>query len=144
MNATLEFLKINAKAIAGFVAGLILNAVQAVLSGQAPWPKTMQEWVTYLGTSLLAGVMVWVTGNKLTVTQITTNAVKQGVTVITQQAIETAADAAAVAVHTATGSLPTSAADPVNLVAKEVSDTVTNVLKGVADNFPGDLLKNVA
>jgi hypothetical protein len=137
MNGFTEFLKHNAKAIAGFVAGLLLNAFQAVLSGQVPWPTSLGEWGKYLGTSLIAGVMVWATGNKLTVPQITKGAVQQGVTVITGAAIDIAANAAEQAVHTATAALPDMAANPINDVAKSVSDTVTNVLKGVASNFPG-------
>lgn len=136
----LEFIKVNAKSIAGFVAGLVLNALTAVINGQVPWPKTLAEWGQYLGTSLLAGVMVWATGNKLTEKQIVKSAVEQGITVVTDTAIDVAATAAVGAVHQATAQLPASAEKAVNEVAQQVSDTVTTVLKGVSSNFPEKLL----
>ena len=142
MNGILEFIKVNAKGIAGFVAGLIINAITAVINGQVPWPQTLAAWGQYLSTSLLAGIMVWVTGNKLTQGQIVKGAVQQGISVVTNSAIDTTAQAAQSAVHEATKNLPATAASAVNDVAKQVSDTVTNVLKGVADNFPGVDLKD--
>lgn len=136
MSEILEFIKVNAKSIAGFVAGLILNALTAVINGSVPWPENLKEWGQYLGTSLLAGVMVWATGNKLTEKQIVKEAVKQGVTVVTNTAIDVAATAAVGAVHEATANLGPEASVTVNKVAQQVSDTVTDVLKGVANNFP--------
>lgn len=133
----LEFLKVNAKAIAAFVAGLLLNAITAVINGQVPWPQSLKEWGQYLGTSLVAGVMVWATGNKLTQQQIVKGAVAQGVTVVTNAAINTAANAAEDAVVEATKALPAPVSSAVKDVAQQVSATVTNVLKDVADNFPG-------
>lgn len=144
MNGIMEFLKHNAKSIAGFVAGLLLNAVQQVINGQVPWPTSLKEWGQYLGTSLVAGLVVWATGNKLTVGQITAGAVQQGVTVITKTAIDTTAQAAEGAVHAATRNLPAEVGASADLVAHQVSDVVTNVLKGVADNFPSVDLRNVA
>lgn len=134
MRETLEFIKVNAKAIATFFLGLMLNAIQAVVSGQAPWPQTLKAWGVYLGTSLIAGVAVWATGNKLTVPQIVNGAVQQGVTVIGKNAIDTVANAAENAIENAVKNKPYGA--PMNDVAQQVSNTVTTVLKGVADNFP--------
>lgn len=147
MNGIIEFVKVNAKAIAAFVVGIILNAIQAVVNGQAPWPHTLKDWGIYLGTSLVAGVAVWATGNKLTTGQVIKGAVQQGVTIIANNTIDKVADAAVGAVHEATTSsfLPDGVATPINDVAQQVSDTVTNVLKGFADNiiFPAVDLKNV-
>lgn len=143
MNGIIEFLKHNAKAIAGFVAGLIISAVQAVISGQAPWPKSLAEWGQYLGLAVFSGIFVWATGNKLTASQITRGAVQQGITVITNAAIDTTAQAAEAAVHKATQSLPAQVGATADVVAHQVSDVVTHVLKGVADNFPQVDLKNV-
>jgi hypothetical protein len=145
MNGFTDFLKHNAKAIAGFVAGIVITAIQAVLAGQAPWPTTLGDWGKYLGSAVISGVLVWLTGNKLTIPQITKGAVQQGVTVITNTAIDTVADAAEEAVHNATESfLPDGIATPVNDVAQLVSATVANVMKGVASNFPDELLKTIA
>lgn len=139
MTNFLEFLKVNAKSIAAFVAGLLLNAITAVINGQVPWPQTLKEWGQYLGTSLVAGVMVWATGNKLTQQQVVKEAVKQGITVVTNTAIDTAATAAVGAVHEATANLGPGASVVTNQVAQQVSDVVTDVLKGVASNFPEQL-----
>lgn len=140
MNATLEFLKVNAKAVAGFVAGLILSAIQQVINGQVPWPQSLKEWGQYLGTALISGVIVWATGNKLTESQIVKGAVQQGITVVTGSAIDVVADSATAAVKSANEHfLPGALATPVNEVAQKVSDTVTDVLKGVASNFPNRL-----
>lgn len=144
MNAILEWAKHNAKSIIAFLAGLIVNAVQAVITGQVPWPKSLAEWGQYLGTSLLAGVMVWATGNKLYQKQIINGAVQQGITVITNTAIDTAANAAEAAVHDATSHLPGVVSKPVDDVAQQVSSTVTGVLKGIAANFPGVNLTDIA
>ncbi|QGJ90073.1 holin [Mycobacterium phage Indlulamithi] len=134
-SGVLNFLKVNAKAVVAFVVGVILNAVNDVISGKAPWPTSLADWGRYLGTSLIGAVVVWATGNKLTEKQIVNAAVKQGVTVVTNTAIDAAASAAQNTVEQATSVLPQPAAEVVNNVAQQVSTTVTNVLKGVANNF---------
>lgn len=143
MNGFTNFLKVNAKAIAGFVAGLLLNAITAVINHQVPWPKTLAEWGQYLGTSLVAGIMVWLTGNKLTESQIIKGAVQQGITVVADNAINTVRNAAEEAVKDAlkpVGALPSGAANVVSNVTNQVSQAVGNVLKGVANNFPNELV----
>lgn len=140
----LNIFKINAKAIAAFFAGIVLNAVIAVINGAAPWPKDLKEWGQYLLTSLVAGLMVWATGNKITPQQISKNAIEQGISVITTSAIDQAADAAQSVVMGATRGLPDSAEHAINGVAQDISNVVTNTLKEVAINFPSKLnLKNV-
>ena len=140
MNATLEFLKVNAKAVAGFVAGLVLNAITAVVQGQVPWPQNLTQWAQYLGTALLSGVLVWATQNKLTPTQVVKGAVTQDITVVSTQAINTAASAARQAVKDAMPSAAPIAETAIRDVAQQVSTTVAEVLKGVADNFPNQSL----
>lgn len=137
MNATLEWLKVNAKAVVGFLVGLILNAVLAVINGQAPWPTSLADWGKYLGTAIVTGVLVWATGNKLSVPQIIAGAAKAGVSVVTNEAIDATAKAASNAVTQATAPLPGVIGGPVNQVAKTVEDTVTSTLKDWAANFPG-------
>ncbi len=137
--STVEFLKVNAKAVVGFVAGLLINAIQAVVSGQAPWPSDLKEWGQYLGTSLLAGVAVWATGNQLTKPQIVKAAVEQGVTVVTESAINATQTVVKDAVKQATAALPQSITERVDVAraADQVADQAADILKGVASNFPG-------
>lgn len=135
-----EFLKVNAKAVVTFVVIAVLNAINDVASGKVPFPQTLGDWGRYLGTSLLGAVIVWATGNKLTEKQIVKEAVKQGITVATNSTIDTAAAVAEKAVHEATAVLPDVPARQVNQVAEQVSNTVTDFLKGVSSNFPDRLI----
>jgi len=65
----MEFIRANAKAILAFVITVLLQAVtDAINSGDAP--TSLIDWARYLGLSLLAGIVVWATGNKLDVGQI--------------------------------------------------------------------------
>ena len=138
MDKILEFIKHNAKAVAAALVGVILSAIQAVINGQVPWPTSLAEWGKYLGAAVISYAVVWATGNKLTVSQITKGAVEQGVTVISGAAIDTVANAAQNVVVQATENLPVGvgAKTAVNDVAQQVSDTVVNVLKNAASNFP--------
>lgn len=136
MNSILEFLKVNAKAVAGVVVGLVLTAIQKVLSGEVAMPHTLNDWYQYLGAAVLSGLVVWATGNKLTEKQIVTGAVQQGISVVTGAAVDTVSEVAHGAVAQATKSLPQPARDQINTVAQEVSDAVSGALKTVSSNFP--------
>jgi hypothetical protein len=62
----LDFFKVNAKAVATFVLAIILQAITDIIQGTAG--VAIFDWqgvLRYIGLALLAGVGVWVTGNKL-------------------------------------------------------------------------------
>lgn len=59
----------NAKSIATFVLAVILQAVtDAFQTGEVP--DTWQDWLRYLGLSLGAAAVVWITNNKLDLGQV--------------------------------------------------------------------------
>jgi hypothetical protein len=65
----MDFVKKNAKAIATFLAAVLLQAIaDAVNSGKIP--STLSEWGSYLVTALITATVVWLTGNKLDLGQI--------------------------------------------------------------------------
>jgi hypothetical protein len=66
----MEFVKKNAKAVAIFVFAILGQAINdQIKTGQA-LPDTLGGWGEFLATALLAGVVVWLTGNKLDLAQI--------------------------------------------------------------------------
>lgn len=70
MQLVIEWVKKNAKAVAIFVFTIIGQAVtDRIKTGQA-LPDTLGGWGEFIGTAVFAGVVVWVTGNKLDVGQI--------------------------------------------------------------------------
>ena len=66
----MDFVAKNAKAIVTFIITAVVQAIQdAVNSGQA-LPHDLTGWVRFVGVSLIAAGIVWVTGNKLDVNQV--------------------------------------------------------------------------
>lgn len=66
----------NAKAVVAFILAALLQAVtDRINTGQA-LPSTLGEWGRFLGLSLLAAVVIWVTGNKQTADQVTSAVTK--------------------------------------------------------------------
>lgn len=140
MSTVTKVLLENAKAVAGFVAGLIIIAVQDVIEGRSPWPGDLAGWAKYLATALISGVVVWVTGNKLTQKQVVKGAIEQGITVVTTEAVQQVTgrvnDAVQDAISNIPGAIP--AAEIVD-AARKVSRDINSVIKGVATNFDLDL-----
>jgi uncharacterized membrane protein YeaQ/YmgE (transglycosylase-associated protein family) len=65
-----NLIKEYAKTFAAFVAGVVGNAVVALVNGSTPWPQTGAEWLQYAVTSVGAAVAVWLTRNKITQKQL--------------------------------------------------------------------------
>lgn len=135
MSTVTKVLLENAKAVAGFVAGLIIIAVQDVVEGRSPWPGDLAGWAKYLATALISGVVVWVTGNKLTQKQVVKGAVQQGISVVTNEAVDTVTGITNDIVQNAVEKLPGVAHPAVIGVANEISKQVNSAIKGVATNF---------
>jgi hypothetical protein len=132
VDSIVNFIKVNAKALVVFVAGLVLNAVTAVINGDVPWPTSLKEWGTYLGTSVVAGLVVWATGNRLTEKQVIKGAQELGIGVagaVADQAIQVASDTAKAVVSEAASNLPKPARDTVNNLAETAGQAVDDVLR---------------
>lgn len=65
----MDFIKKNAKAVVTFVLAVVLQAANDAFASGHP-PLTIGDWLRYLGTSLVAAIVVWLTGNKLDLGQI--------------------------------------------------------------------------
>lgn len=57
-------LKVYAKAIAAFIAGVLANMVSDLANGQAPWPQSAGEWLRYTLTSVGAGAAAYAVPNR--------------------------------------------------------------------------------
>ena len=68
----MDFIKVNAKAIVGFIVTAIAQAiVDARASGDAlPAIDDWKGWLAFVGISLGGAVVVWATGNKLDLKQV--------------------------------------------------------------------------
>lgn len=122
-------IKVYAKAVAAFVAGVIANMATDLVNGTAPWPQTGAEWSRYLITSFGAAIGAYAIRNKITPEQ----AVKSGVAVTTAVVpviAQQATDAAQDAIVQATKDIPL--AGP---VVKDISDQVGSVVDRVIRDF---------
>lgn len=79
----MNFLKVNAKAVAAFLFGVFGNAVTDLVNGNAPWPQTGAEWLRWGVTTLGAGIGAWAFPNKITQKQLDKDpSVPPGVTLL--------------------------------------------------------------
>lgn len=62
--------KVYAKAIAAFVAGVVANMIVNLVNGSTPWPHTGNEWLQYGLTSLGAAIAALAVRNKITQKQL--------------------------------------------------------------------------
>ena len=65
-----KLIKVYAKTIAAFVAGVVANMIVSLVNGAAVWPQTKAEWTQYVLTSFGAAIAVHLTRNKITQKQI--------------------------------------------------------------------------
>ena len=66
----MNFLKVNAKAIAAFLVGVFGNGVTDLLNNNAPWPQTGTEWGRWVITTLGVGFSAWAFPNRITQKQL--------------------------------------------------------------------------
>lgn len=66
----MEWVKKNAKSIVAFAITAIVQAVSDRTKTGEGLPSTPAEWLTFLGLSLLAAAVVWLTGNKQDAEQV--------------------------------------------------------------------------
>lgn len=70
MTSVWKFIKVYAKAIAAFVAGVVGNVIVNLLNGSTPWPQTTAQWVQLALTSFGPAIATWLTTGKITQKQI--------------------------------------------------------------------------
>lgn len=63
-------IKVHAKTVAAFVAGVVANMIVNLIHGNAVWPQTRGEWIQYALTSFGTAITVWLTRNKITQKQL--------------------------------------------------------------------------
>lgn len=66
----MEFFKQTAKAVAGFVVGVVGVIVQRLGTGESALPDDLKGWLILAGIGVLGYLGVFVPGNKLTAKQI--------------------------------------------------------------------------
>jgi hypothetical protein len=92
------------KAIAAFVIPLLTNMVMDLLQGTAPWPQNQEEWIRYVGLSVVTAAGVFFTKSETTPEQVTRIAEKKPEVVVqgvTAASTSTEIAKAVVAVETA-------------------------------------------
>jgi hypothetical protein len=57
--------KVYAKTIAVFIAGIVVNMVTDLIQGSKPWPQTGDEWLQYLLSSFAVALAALLTRNKI-------------------------------------------------------------------------------
>lgn len=67
----MDFVKKNAKAIVTFIITAIAQGISSQIASEQPLPEDWAGWLALLGTSLVAAVVVWITGNKQSAEQVT-------------------------------------------------------------------------
>lgn len=85
----MDFIWKNAKAVAVFIATVLLQAVKDVMTtGQVP--DTIESWAKYLLNALILAAVAWLTGNKLGTGQVVSATKKldtEGQTKVAQTAL---------------------------------------------------------
>lgn len=66
----MDQIKVYAKTLAAFVAGVVANAVVNLVNGETPWPQNSAQWVQWAVTTFGAAIAVSLTRNKITQQQL--------------------------------------------------------------------------
>lgn len=70
MNATIKWVKEQAKTSAAFVATFVVNMIVSLITGETALPTNREEWTQYLLTSAGAAIAAWGVRNKITQKQL--------------------------------------------------------------------------
>lgn len=70
MTKIWTLLKVHAKTFVAFVAGVLGNMIVNLVTGNAVWPQTKEQWLQYALTSFGTAIAVWLTRNKITQRQL--------------------------------------------------------------------------
>jgi hypothetical protein len=70
LTSVWKLIKVYAKTLAAFVAGVVANMIVNLVHGGAVWPQTKAEWTQYVLTSFGTAIAVHLTRNKITQKQI--------------------------------------------------------------------------
>lgn len=85
VNAVWKLVRENAKAVAVWVAGVLVTAVMNVVNGVSPWPVTWGQWGQYLLTSFTLAFAAWLFPNKITQKQLDKDPYVVGGTVVAEK-----------------------------------------------------------
>lgn len=66
----MDFVKKNAKSIVTFLVTVIAQAISGQVESGKPLPNGWADWLSFLGTALVAAGLVWLTGNKQDLGQV--------------------------------------------------------------------------